>query len=99
VEIERSIIKRFRKEIWRPFVKALNEYDMIQEGDNIAVCISGGKDSMLLAKCMQEILRHGKMEFGLKFLVMDPGYHPAGGQRGKHPDPGGRLRAVHRPVL
>lgn len=76
-EIEKSIIKRFRKEIWRPFVRALNEYDMIREGDNIAVCISGGKDSMLLAKCMQEILRHGKMEFGLKFLVMDPGYHPA----------------------
>ncbi len=76
VEIERSIIKQFRKEIWRPFVKALNEYNMISEGDNIAVCISGGKDSMLLAKCMQEILRHGKMEFGLKFLVMDPGYHP-----------------------
>ena len=75
-EIERSIIKTFRKEIWRPFVKALNEYDMIQEGDNIAVCISGGKDSMLLAKCMQEILRHGKMEFGLHFLVMDPGYNP-----------------------
>ena len=74
-EIERSIIKQFRKEIWRPFVKALNEYDMIQEGDAIAVCISGGKDSMLLAKCMQEILRHGKMEFGLKFIVMDPGYH------------------------
>ena len=76
-DIEKSIIKRFRKEIWRPFVRALNEYDMIREGDNIAVCISGGKDSMLLAKCMQEILRHGKMEFGLKFLVMDPGYHPA----------------------
>lgn len=76
-EIERSIIKRFRKEIWRPFVKALNEYDMIKEGDNIAVCISGGKDSMLLAKCMQEILRHGKMQFGLHFLVMDPGYNPA----------------------
>ena len=75
-EIEKSIIKRFRKEIWRPFVKALNEYEMIQEGDQIAVCISGGKDSMLLAKCMQEILRHGKMEFGLKFLVMDPGYNP-----------------------
>lgn len=75
-EIERSIIKRFRKEIWRPFVKALNEYDMIKEGDVIAVCISGGKDSMLLAKCMQEILRHGKMRFGLKFLVMDPGYNP-----------------------
>lgn len=75
-DIERSIIKQFRKEIWRPFVKALNEYDMIREGDNIAVCISGGKDSMLLAKCMQEILRHGKMQFGLEFLVMDPGYHP-----------------------
>ena len=74
--IESSIIKQYRKEIWRPFVKALNEYKMIEEGDNIAVCISGGKDSMLLAKCMQEILRHGKMEFGLHFLVMDPGYHP-----------------------
>lgn len=75
-EIERSIIKDYRKGIWRPFVNALNEYEMIQPGDNIAVCISGGKDSMLLAKCMQEILRHGKMEFGLQFLVMDPGYHP-----------------------
>ena len=75
-EIEKSIIKRFRKEIWRPCVRALNDYEMIKEGDNIAVCISGGKDSMLLAKCMQEILRHGKMEFGLKFLVMDPGYNP-----------------------
>ena len=80
VEIERSIIKQFRKTIWRPFVRALNEYDLIREGDNIAVCISGGKDSMLLAKCMQEILKHGKMEFGLKFLVMDPGYHPANRQ-------------------
>lgn len=79
-EIEKSIIKQFRKTIWRPFVRALNEYDLIREGDNIAVCISGGKDSMLLAKCMQEILKHGKMEFGLKFLVMDPGYHPANRQ-------------------
>lgn len=77
IEIEKSIIKQFRKEIWRPFVRALNEYQMIQEGDRIAVCISGGKDSMLLAKCMQEIRRHGKMDFGLEFLVMDPGYHPA----------------------
>lgn len=76
-QIERSIIKNYRKEIWRPFVDALNEYKMIEEGDNIAVCISGGKDSILLAKCMQEILRHGKMKFGLHFLVMDPGYHPA----------------------
>lgn len=76
-QIERSIIKDFRKTIWKPFIRGLNEYRMIQPGDNIAVCISGGKDSMLLAKCMQEILRHGKMEFGLHFLVMDPGYHPA----------------------
>lgn len=76
-EIEKTIIKRFRKTIWRPFVRALNEYDLIKEGDRIAVCISGGKDSMLLAKCMQEILRHGRMEFGLHFLVMDPGYNPA----------------------
>lgn len=75
-QIESSIIKEYRKEIWRPFVQALNEYQMIEEGDSIAVCISGGKDSILLAKCMQEILRHGRMEFGLHFLVMDPGYHP-----------------------
>ncbi len=74
--IEQSIIKQFRKTIWRPFTRALNEYELIQDGDRIAVCISGGKDSMLLAKCMQEILRHGKMNFGLEFLVMDPGYHP-----------------------
>ena len=73
---ERSVIKQYRKSIWRPFVSALNEYDMIRPGDRIAVCISGGKDSFLLAKCMQEILRHGKMTFGLEFLVMDPGYHP-----------------------
>lgn len=76
-DIERSIIKQYRKTIWRPFVSALNEYDMIRPGDKIAVCVSGGKDSFLLAKCMQEILRHGKMTFGLEFLVMDPGYHPA----------------------
>lgn len=76
-QIERSIIKDFRKTIWKPFIRGLNEYQMLQPGDSVAVCISGGKDSMLLAKCMQEILRHGKMEFGLHFLVMDPGYHPA----------------------
>ncbi|MCF0111405.1 MAG: tRNA 2-thiocytidine biosynthesis protein TtcA [Erysipelotrichaceae bacterium] len=74
-EIERSIVKRFRKEIWCRFVKAINEYKMIEPGDRIAVCISGGKDSMLLAKCMQEIQRHGKMDFTLKFIVMDPGYN------------------------
>lgn len=74
ISIERSIIKRFRKEIWHPFVQALKLYRMIEPGDRIAVCISGGKDSFLLAKCMQEIQAHGDMEFELKFLVMDPGY-------------------------
>ena len=74
-QLERSIIKDFRKTIWKPFIRGLNEYEMIKPGDQIAVCISGGKDSFLLAKCMQEILRHGKMEFGLFFLVMDPGYN------------------------
>ena len=59
-EIERSIIKRYRKSIWRPFIRGIQEYDMIQDGDKIAVCISGGKDSMLLAKLMQEVQRHGK---------------------------------------
>ena len=75
-EIERSIIKKYRKTIWNGFVGSVQEYELIKPNDKIAVCISGGKDSMLLAKCMQEILRHGKMEFGLKFLVMDPGYRP-----------------------
>ena len=74
-EIEKSIIKRFRKEIWRPFVKALNEYEMIQEGDQIAVCISGGKDSMLMAKLFQELQRHHKFPFEVVYLVMDPGYN------------------------
>ena len=74
--IESSIIKKFRKEIWRPFVRGMQEYEMVEEGDRVAVCISGGKDSMLLAKCMQEIQRHGDISFELRFLVMDPGYHP-----------------------
>ena len=74
-EIERSIIKKFRKPIWRKFTKAINEYQLIQEGDKIAVCISGGKDSMLMAKLFQEIQRHGKMNFELVFLVMNPGYN------------------------
>ncbi|MBO5045827.1 MAG: tRNA 2-thiocytidine biosynthesis protein TtcA [Clostridia bacterium] len=73
-EIERSIIKKFRKEVWCRFVSAVKEYDLISEGDKIAVCISGGKDSFLLAKCMQEIARHGKYHFDLEFIVMDPGY-------------------------
>lgn len=88
-DVERSIIKDYRKTIWRPFIRGLNEYDLIQPGDRIAVCISGGKDSMLLAKCMQEILRHGKMEFGLYFLVMDPGYQA--GNRKRIEENAGRL--------
>lgn len=74
-EIERSIIKKFRKPIWNNFVGAVNEYELISEGDKIAVCISGGKDSMLMAKCMQELCRHSLYPFELVFLVMDPGYN------------------------
>ena len=74
-EIERSIIKKFRKEIWSNFAFGVGRYQLIQENDKIAVCISGGKDSMLMAKCMQEIQRHGRVPFELEFLVMDPGYN------------------------
>lgn len=74
-EIERSLIKKFRKSIWRSFTRAIQKYDLIQEGDKIAVCISGGKDSMLMAKLMQELQRHGKFPFELVFLVMNPGYN------------------------
>lgn len=76
-EIERSIVKKFRKEIWRKFTKAINEYELIQDGDKIAVCISGGKDSMLMAKLFQELERHGKKNFEVVFLVMNPGYNEA----------------------
>lgn len=75
IDVERSIIKRFRKEIWRKFISGVNEYQLIHEGDKIACCISGGKDSMLLAKCMQELQKHGKVKFELVFLVMNPGYN------------------------
>ena len=74
-EIERSLIKKFRKSIWRAFTKAVQKYDLIQPGDKIAVCISGGKDSMLMAKLLQELQRHGKYPFELVFLVMNPGYN------------------------
>ncbi len=80
-DVERSIIKKYRKEIWRKFTKAINEYDLIQDGDKIAVCISGGKDSMLMAKLFQELERHGKKNFGLEFLVMNPGYNEINYQR------------------
>ena len=76
-DVERSIIKKFRKEIWRKFTRAINEYELIRDGDKIAVCISGGKDSMLMAKLFQELLRHGRKNFEVVFLVMDPGYNRA----------------------
>ena len=74
-EIERSIIKKYRKEIWSRFVKAVQDYQLIKENDNIMVCISGGKDSFLLAKCIQELQRHGKIKFNAHYVVMDPGYN------------------------
>lgn len=73
-EIERSIIKTHRKEIWGRFVKGVQDYEMINEGDKVMVCISGGKDSFLLAKCIQELQRHGNVEFEAHYVVMDPGY-------------------------
>lgn len=73
-KIERTIITTYRKEIWRLFVKAVKDYHLIDEGDKIMVCISGGKDSFLLAKCMQEIMRHGDVSFKSHFVVMNPGY-------------------------
>jgi Predicted ATPase of the PP-loop superfamily implicated in cell cycle control len=79
--IERSIIKKYRKDIWNPFVTAIKRYQLIEENDNIAVCISGGKDSMLLAKLMQQMHRHSDVPFKLTFLVMDPGYNPFNRQK------------------
>ncbi len=73
-KVERSIIKKFRKTIWRPFTRALDYFALIEDGDHIAVALSGGKDSLLLAKLMQEVQRHGKVDFKLSFIVLDPGY-------------------------
>lgn len=75
VDIERSIIKTYRKHIWSKFIKAIKEYDLIQDGDKIAVAISGGKDSLLMAKLFQELQKHGNRNFELEFIAMDPGYH------------------------
>lgn len=80
-EIEKTITKSYRKEIWKKFIQSITEFEMIQEGDKIAVCISGGKDSMLLAKCMQELTKHKKMNFSLEFIVMNPGYNEVNKQR------------------
>ena len=73
-EIERSIIKTYRKELWSKFIKGISEYELIKENDNIMVCISGGKDSFLLAKLIQELMRHGKFPFKAHFVSMNPGY-------------------------
>lgn len=76
-QIERSIITTYRKTLWSPFILAVKKYQLIEAGDKIAVCISGGKDSMLLAKLMQELHRHSEVPFEMIFLVMDPGYNEA----------------------
>ncbi len=73
-EIEKSIIKKYRKDIWSKFVKGVIDYQLINENDKIMVCISGGKDSFLLAKCIQELKKHGKVHFDAKYVVMNPGY-------------------------
>lgn len=75
-DVEKSLRKRFHKKIWSRFTKAINEYELVKQGDSIAVCISGGKDSMLMAKLFQELKRHNKFDFEVQFLVMDPGYSP-----------------------
>lgn len=80
-EIERSIITTYRNKIWSKFIKAIAQYKMIQDGDKIAICISGGKDSMLLAKCFQELRKHGKNNFDLEFIVMNPGYNEINKQK------------------
>ena len=74
-DIEKSIIKKFRKDIWCKFTKAVRDYDLINENDNIMVCISGGKDSFLLAKCIEELRRHSKIKFDAQYVIMDPGYN------------------------
>ena len=73
-DIEKSIITKYRKDIWSKFTKAIRTYELINDNDKIAVCISGGKDSFLLAKLLQELKRHGKIKFDLEFIVMNPGY-------------------------
>ncbi len=89
-KVEQSLIKKYRKELWTPFITAVNRYELIRPGDRIAVCISGGKDSMCMAKLMQEVQRHGKTPFEAVFLVMDPGYSPQ--NREKILENAGRLK-------
>ena len=79
--IERSIQKKYRKELWRPFTEAIKKYELIKEGDKIAVCISGGKDSMLMAKMFQLLHRITDFPFELVYMVMDPGYNEVNRQK------------------
>ena len=72
--IEHNLITKYRTALWSPFMRAVSDYELVKEGDKVAVCISGGKDSFLLAKCMQELAKHGKFPIQLEFIVMDPGY-------------------------
>ncbi|MGO0881876.1 tRNA 2-thiocytidine biosynthesis TtcA family protein [Clostridioides difficile] len=74
-DIEKSIIKKYRKHLWSKFIKAIKDYKLVEEGDKIAVAISGGKDSILMAKMFQELKRHGQVNFNVEFIAMDPGYH------------------------
>lgn len=78
---ERSLITTYRARIWKKFVAAINQYQLIEDGDRIAVCLSGGKDSFVMAKCFQELAKHGRHNFSCIFLVMDPGYAPANRQK------------------
>lgn len=80
-QAERSIVKKYRREIWLPFLSAIKEYQLLQEGDRIAVCISGGKDSMLMAKCMQHLQKYSDFPFAVEYVVMDPGYNEVNRQR------------------
>lgn len=74
-DIEKSIIKKYRKNLWSQFIKAIKDFNLVQDGDKIGVAISGGKDSILMAKLFQELKRHGQIKFELEFIAMDPGYH------------------------
>lgn len=81
IEIERSIIKKYRKQIWSRFTSAIRDYNLIEAGDKIAVCISGGKDSMLMAMCMQHLKKYSSIPFEVEYIVMDPGYNEVNRQK------------------
>ena len=80
-DIENSIVKKFQKTIWNRFIKGIKQYELIQENDRIAVCISGGKDSMLMAKCIQRLQKYSDVPFEVEYLVMDPGYNEINRQK------------------